>query len=202
MINNNPEKKSTERFSSEANGPVNEANSFRSNSNRKYGDAFDEDTGLEANAINGAETEKLDQFNTPGKSSSTKNKVKDVGRKSLGPIVDVLQRHSADINPYIDAIGRALKAGVDSLHQESASDADRTVGGWFGEASVWIEDIKTRFESTSASDLMTYLEQESRKRPVFMFAISYVAGRGLGRIGRHIGQRKVRDIQNPTASMH
>jgi hypothetical protein len=129
-------------------------------------------------------------------------KVKDVGRKGLGPIVDVLHRHRGDINPYIDAIGRALKAGVDSLNQKNASDADRTVSGWFGEASQWFEHLKTRFDSTSGIDLITYLEEESRRRPGFMFAISYMVGLGLGRMGRHLGQRKVNDIQNPTTTMH
>jgi hypothetical protein len=220
MILNNPENNSSGEFNSEANGPVNEANSSQTNSSRKYAESFNEDTGLKANAINGGESEDLDQINASGtgKSSSTINrvkekisqlggneklgKVKDVGRKGLGPIVDVLHRHSGDINPYIDAIGRALKAGVDSLNQKNASDADRTVSGWFGEASQWFEHLKTRFDSTSGIDLITYLEEESRRRPGFMFAISYMAGLGLGRMGRHLGQRKVNDIQNPTTTMH
>jgi hypothetical protein len=220
MILNNPENNSSGEFNSEANGPVNEANSSQTNSSRKYAESFNEDTGLKANAINGGESEDLDQINTSGtgKSSSTINrvkekisqlggneklgKVKDVGRKGLGPIVDVLHRHRGDINPYIDAIGRALKAGVDSLNQQNASDADRTVSGWFGEASQWFEHLKTRFDSTSGIDLITYLEEESRRRPGFMFAISYMAGLGLGRMGRHLGQRKVNDIQNPTTTMH
>jgi hypothetical protein len=241
MINNNPDNNSSGEFNSEANGPINEANSSQTNSSRKYAEPFDEGEGLKANAINGEEelsplgdgSDQIDQVNAlpedapdfsaaiggiKGKSSSTVNrmkekisdfgqnekigKVKDVGRKGLAPIVGVLQRHSGDINPYIVAIGRALKAGVESLNQENASDADRTVGGWFSEASEWFGELKTRFESTNGSDLINYIEEEGRKRPGFMFAISYVAGLGFGRMGRHIGQRNVNDIPKPTATMH
>lgn len=272
MINNNPENNSSGEFNSEANGPINEANSSQTNSTRKYAESFDEDKGIEANAINGEEglssfnedqvnasgTSDEADFSLPedstdftgvsagsgggsdystasnfgadekpaeqsftngsGKASSTVNKikdkinqfggneklgkVKDVGRKGLAPIVDVLHRHRGDINPYIDAIGRALKAGVDSLNQDNANDADRTVSGWFSEASQWFDDLKTRFDSTNGSDLISYIEEEGQRRPGFMFAISYVAGLGFGRMGRHLGQRKVNDIQNPTATMH
>ena len=113
-------------------------------------------------------------------------RLKEIGLKGLTPLLNVVHKHKEEINPYFDAIEKALVAGSRSLNQETSSDVDQKVGALLTEGAVLVRDLKSKLASTHTKDLLTSLEEEARKRPGLIFAFSYVAGMVFARVGRHI----------------
>lgn len=118
-------------------------------------------------------------------------RLKEIGLKGLTPLLNVIHKHKEDINPYFDAIEKALTAGSGSLNQVSSTEVDRKVGAWLTDGAGLVRDLKNKLASTHTQDLLTLLEAEATKRPGLMFAFSYVAGMAFGRIGRHIGKTNI-----------
>ncbi len=133
-----------------------------------------------------------------GESTSSRN-YKEYGKKSLAPLIDLVHRYKGDVNPYVDAIGRALKGAADSL-SGTDTDADKTVAGWFNEAQTWFDGVKEKLESKEPSDLLNFLEAEAKSKPGVMFATSYMVGMVFGRLGRHAVRMKTQSGSNVTSS--
>ncbi len=131
--------------------------------------------------------------NTPneanrGRSSGVGEQVKELGIKSLGPLLEVLTRHKNDLSPYLDSFTKALKAGAQSLQHEESSDTDRFISEYFTEGAEWIAQWKVKLFSSSPEQIRQFLEDEGRKKPAILFGASYFAGVILGRFGRHLGK--------------
>ncbi len=154
--------------------------------------------------------------NSPLKGMSNpvgKTKLKQYGKKSLAPLVDLLHRYKDQINPYMDALDKGLQGACNSFNASkpatsttqpmssskpatsspSNSAAEKVVSGWFTEAADWFKGARTKMSTEDPKDLLNYLEEEARNRPGLMFATSYVAGLVFGRLGRHIGRIKARE---------
>ena len=147
--------------------------------------------------------------------SNTESKIRDYGKKSLAPMIDLVSKYKGDITPYFSAIGKGLQGAVTALEgnsgmnsgmssgmssdsassmntssssSESSSQADQVVAGWFRDANGWFTGAQEKISSGNAKDLLTYLEAEAAKSPGLMFSTSYVVGLFFGRLGRHLGR--------------
>lgn len=123
---------------------------------------------------------------TGAETSENIDRLKEIGLKGLTPLLTVVQKHKNELNPYFEAIEKAMQAGVSSLNMTTGSVAEKKVGSWLADGASWVKEIKSKLETTQSRDLITYLENEARGRPGLMFAVSYVAGLAFGRIGRHL----------------
>lgn len=135
-------------------------------------------------------------FESQGKDNSRLGQVKELGRKSLEPLVGVLSRHKGDISPYLDALTKALQSGAQSLQGEQSSDAEKYIAQYFTEGSEWLGQWKEKLAVNSTDQFMHLLEEEGRKRPAILFGASYFAGLILGRFGRHLGKTMVSSNEN------
>lgn len=138
------------------------------------------------------------QFGAGGGQSSGFGQVKDLGKKSLAPLVDVLSRHKGDFSPYLDSVTKALRAGADSLRGDQATDADNYIAQYFNDGADWIGQWKDKLSFSSPDQFMQLLEEEGRRRPAILFGTSYFAGLILGRFGRHLGKT----IRSTTDNVH
>lgn len=128
-------------------------------------------------------------FETTSRSGSSRiGQVKDLGRKSLGPLVGVLSRHKGDFSPYLDALTKALQSGAQSLQNDQSTDAEKFIAQYFTEGATWLGQWKEKLHFNSAEEFMSLLEEEGKKRPAILFGASYFAGLILGRFGRHLGK--------------
>jgi hypothetical protein len=127
-------------------------------------------------------------FENSGERSSGMGQVKDLGRKSLEPLVGVLSRHKGDFSPYLDALTKALTSGAQSLQTDQSSEAEKFIAQYFTDGADWLTQWKDKLAGNSADDFMRLLEEEGRKRPAILFGASYFAGLILGRFGRHLGK--------------
>lgn len=137
-------------------------------------------------------------YGTSGSSNSRIGQVKDLGKKSLEPLVGVLSRHKGDFSPYLDAITKALKSGAQSLQGEEAGDAEKYIAEYFSEGAEWIGQWKEKLTVNSPDEFLRLLEEEGRKRPAILFGASYFAGLILGRFGRHLGKA----MRNSNENIH
>ncbi len=128
--------------------------------------------------------------------SGVGSQVKELGRKGLGPLVDVLTKHKSDFSPYFEALTKALKSGADSLQGDQATDADRFISQYFTDGADWITQWKDKLSANSPDQFMQFLEEEGRKKPAVLFGASYFAGIILGRFGRHLGKTMTTGSEN------
>lgn len=123
------------------------------------------------------------------KSKIPVDKLKEYGKQAYAPLVKVIHKYQGEITPYISALAKGLQGGVDALSNESASEADRFVAGWFREASEGLSEARTKLESNDINQVVTFIETQAKNRPSLMFTSSYLTGLFFGRIGRHIGKK-------------
>lgn len=112
------------------------------------------------------------------------SKFQDYGKKSLGPLIDLLHNYQGDITPYLSALQKGLLAASDSFTETSGPE--KTVGNWFRSAHDWTQDIGRNLEGKSAKDIFGFIESQAKARPAALFATSYVAGLLFGRVGKHL----------------
>ncbi|MES2527261.1 MAG: hypothetical protein V4598_09240 [Bdellovibrionota bacterium] len=117
-----------------------------------------------------------------------RDQFKELGRKSLDPLLSVLTKHKSDFSPYLDALTKALKSGAGSLQNEEASEADKFISQYFTDGAEWIGRWKEKLSSSSPEQFMHFVEEEGQKKPAILFGASYFAGVILGRFGRHLGK--------------
>lgn len=148
-----------------------------------------------------------------------KTKLKQYGKKSLAPLVDLLHRYKDQINPYMEALDKGLQGACSSFNSSAdnsvnssinssistpnasrimnakpqSNEAEKVVSGWFREASDWFQGARDKMSTEDPKDLLNYLEEQAKRSPGLMFATSYVAGLVFGRLGRHIGRIKARE---------
>lgn len=128
------------------------------------------------------------EANNPSAEPGGIGKIKSYGQKSLGPLINLLQKYQTDVTPYFDAIGKGLEASTNSLAQEGSTDAEKNVSEWFREAHQWFDQVKSRLNSRDSSELLRFIEEQGRQHPGAMFSASYFVGLFIGRMGRHIGK--------------
>jgi hypothetical protein len=130
------------------------------------------------------------------------DELKDYGKKSLAPLIDLVSKYKGEANPYFSAISKGLKAAVDVYKVEVgvntntdtiAKEVEGVVGNWFQETNDWLEGINKKIQSGNTRELLEYLEEQAKKHPAMMFSVSYVAGLLFGRIGRHIGKQYTKE---------
>lgn len=132
-----------------------------------------------------------------------KTKLKQYGKKSLAPLVDLLHKYKDQINPYMSALDKGLQGACNAFSvqgQPSSVDAERVVEGWFRDANSWFNGARDKLSTDNPKDLLNYLEEQARDKPGLMFATSYVAGLVFGRLGRHIGRIKARSTSSSAMS--
>jgi hypothetical protein len=148
--------------------------------------------------INNSSSPDMDQNSSEGTSPLNSNsetnpigktKLKQYGKKSLAPLVDLLHKYKDQVDPYVDAINKGLQGASNSL-AESTSDSEKAVYGWFNDASNWFNGASDKLKTEDPKELLNYLEEQARDKPGLMFATSYVTGLVFGRLGRHMGRIK------------
>lgn len=144
-------------------------------------------------AINGQEKETGKEFRN--KSARTE-RLKEVGRKSINPIYQVLQGYQDELIPYFAAVSRGFKESSLILQRPENNEAERVVGNWFAQVSSWSDSLKNRWQHTSKDELIHFLETEGRRHPGLMFGLSYLAGIGLGRFGKILGHKSTNTSSN------
>jgi hypothetical protein len=127
--------------------------------------------------------------------SGGEDKLKEYGKKSLAPFVDLLHRYKDGANPYMQAIGKGLQGAVDALNSSEVGgeQAEKVVAGWFREAHQWFDGAKEKFSMDDPKDFLNYLEEQSQKNPGIMFSASYIVGMVFGRVGRQLGKKTVNE---------
>lgn len=120
--------------------------------------------------------------------------IKEYGKKSLAPLIDLLSKYKGEFSPYFKAIETGLQGGFEVLNKgtsenDTVSDAQLTVGEWFRDAANWFNGADKRLQSGNTRELLDYLEQQAKNHPTLMFSSSYIAGLFFGRIGRHLGRQ-------------
>ncbi|WP_408095511.1 hypothetical protein ACJVC5_10755 [Peredibacter sp. HCB2-198] len=119
------------------------------------------------------------------------SQVREYGKKSLAPFVDLIHQYRNDIGPYLSALGKGLQAACDSFQEsEQMPEADRVVSGWFTELNRWFVGAREKINSGDEKDFLRFLEEEAREHPAAMFSSSYIAGMLFGRMGRHMVRMK------------
>jgi hypothetical protein len=117
------------------------------------------------------------------------DKLKDYGKKAYGPLVNVVHRYQDEITPYLTALSRGLQGGVDALSEDSGSETDKYVSGWFREAAEGLNEAVTKLQSKDVNEVIQFIETQAQKRPSLMFTSSYLTGLFFGRISKHIGRK-------------
>ncbi len=135
-------------------------------------------------------------YDTNRRSPSGIGQVRDLGKKSLEPLVGVLSRHKGDFSPYLDALTKALQSGAQSLQNDQSSDAEKFISQYFTEGAEWLGQWKDKLHMNSSEEFMSLLEEEGKKRPAILFGASYFAGLILGRFGRHLGKTMRSSTEN------
>ena len=137
------------------------------------------------------ETQNTNGFNASSEAKrpegSATDRIKDYGKKATQPLIDLLQKYQGDITPLIGSINTGIQGAISALETESASESDRQVSVYFRDASTWFSDVQDKFKFQSTDEFMSFLEEEGRKHPAMIFAVSYIVGLVLGRAGRHVG---------------
>ncbi|MGE3611826.1 MAG: hypothetical protein AB7I27_19715 [Bacteriovoracaceae bacterium] len=127
--------------------------------------------------------------------SGSPQRFKDLGRKGMAPLVDLLLRYKTDINPYVNAFDKALDGAINAFKEatekspnvdQKVDDAERAVQKWIQDVSHWFNGVKDRIKSENPRELLNYLEEQGKARPFVLFSSSYVIGLILGRLGRHV----------------
>src|SRR5665647_7577 len=111
----------------------------------------------------------------PQSGVNASDRVKEYGKKSFAPFIDVLHKYQGEITPYFSALDKALQGAINALKNESGqgTEAEKMVSEWFSEASQWFNQAKSKFEATDSNALMNYLQEQGRNKPAVMFATSY-----------------------------
>lgn len=122
------------------------------------------------------------------------SKLKDYGKKSLAPVLDLVHKYQDDISPYFTAIQKGLQGALNAFNQEGGEEAEKVVAGWFREASEWFTTAGEKLRSQEPRDLLNYLEEQGRKSPGLLFSSSYIAGIAFGRMGRHIFRKTMENV--------
>lgn len=130
----------------------------------------------------------------------SKTKLKQYGQKSLTPIVDLLHKYKDRFDPYMVAIEKGLQ-GASTTLLSSSSEQERKVEGWFNEAGLWFKNVRDKLNKEDTKELLNYLEEQSRTRPLLMFAVSFESGMILGRLGRYVKNLKT-DSSMQTSYQH
>lgn len=113
-------------------------------------------------------------------------KLKEYGMKSYAPLLNVVFKYQDEFTPYLEALAKGLKGGVDSLNQENSSEAERYVGQMLSEAAEGINQASLKLKAKNVSELTGYLTELADRRPSLMFSTSYIAGMFFGRLARHV----------------
>ena len=123
-----------------------------------------------------------------------KTKLKQYGKKSLAPLVNLVHKYKDQINPYMMALDKGLQGACNSFtaNGQESLGAEKVVSGWFNEASTWFKGAQEKIHTEDPKDFLNYLEEQAKDKPGMMFATSYVAGLIFGRLGRHIVRIKAK----------
>jgi hypothetical protein len=167
------------------------------NPNQQSSDKNSPETNIRFNEAN------MDSSSERSDKGEMVNKLKNHGKKSLAPVIEVLHKYQNEINPYFDAITKGLKAGADALqdsttapssesavNQDTRSSANQFIGSWFAEAANWFSEVKQKLALENIDEVTAFLNEQGRRNPGMIFSSSYLAGLAFGRIGRHIGRQK------------
>jgi hypothetical protein len=90
--------------------------------------------------------------------AGAESKFREYGKKSMAPLVDLLNKYQGDITPYFNAVGKGLQGAVDALStpssnlQNVASNAGDALGGAIG-GSVGEEISSSTTSSSSEADI-------------------------------------------------
>lgn len=149
-----------------------------------------------ANDINAFSGDELSQEgNLPQAEPQSSSKLKEYGKKSLSPFVDLIRQYKGDIGPYISALSKGLQAASDAFETpQEKSEPEQVVSGWFREVNNWFTGAREKIESSNEEDFLRFLEEEARARPAVMFSSSYIAGLLFGRMGRHLARLKANQV--------
>jgi hypothetical protein len=129
------------------------------------------------------------------KKSQAKVKAKEYGQEALKPIMNVLKKNHSLIEPYFGSVEKALRGAVEALNGENSSDSDQRLAGWIKSSQQMIEQSQQSLQNQDYSSIAEKLQQIAQRNPAVAFVGSYIAGLGLGRIGRHVA--KVPKAQKP-----
>lgn len=139
---------------------------------------------------NNSQSTDLNESTNEGTSPLNKDKLKQYGQKSLTPFVNLLHKYKDKFDPYIVAIDKGLKGASTSLATTSANEQEKVVEGWFTEAGLWFSNVREKLKAEDSKALLSYLEEQSKTRPLLMFAISFESGLIVGRLGRYLKNLK------------
>lgn len=114
------------------------------------------------------------------------DKLKEYGKKSYAPLLNVVFKYQDEFTPYLEALAKGLRGGVDSLNQENSSEAEKYVSQLLGEAADGIGQASSKLKTKNINDLTGYLTELAERRPSLMFSTSYIAGVFFGRLSRHV----------------
>ncbi len=128
------------------------------------------------------------------------DKLKDYGKKGLGPFIDVLHKYQGEFAPYFTSLSKGLRGGADALNEENSPEAQRQVSRWFQEAADLFSQAQEKLQSKDRNEIMNFLEEQSRRKPAFMFSSSYIAGLFFGRFGRQVGKIKFKGSEESSSS--
>ena len=126
-------------------------------------------------------------------------KLKDYGKKGLGPFIDVLHKYQGEFSPYFTSLTKGLRGGADALNEDNSSDAQRQVSRWFREAADLFSQAQEKLQSKDRNEIMNFFEEQSRQKPGFMFSSSYIAGLFFGRFGRQVGKIKFKGSEESSS---
>lgn len=118
------------------------------------------------------------------------DKLKEYGKKSYTPLLNVVFKYQDEFTPYLEALAKGLKGGVDSLNAENSSEAEKYVGQMLSEAAEGINQASLKLKAKNVNELTGYLTDLADRRPSLMFSTSYIAGMFFGRLARHVVSKK------------
>ena len=122
-----------------------------------------------------------------GKNFNTSEKAKQYASEGVQPFIELFGKYRGDLEPFIDSIKRALRAGVNELRQgDNSSKQDVMVARKLEDASSWIGSMEPKLKNKSGHEVYETIESECRKHPGMSFGLSYVIGLVTGRLLRHL----------------
>lgn len=130
------------------------------------------------------------------------DELKDYGKKSLTPLIDLVSKYKTEVNPYFSALSKGLQAAAEAYKEEpetigqadaATRQAEVAIGSWFREANDWLNGINKKIQTGKTNELLDYLEEQAQRHSAMMFSVSYIAGLVFGRVGRHLGRQFKKD---------
>src|SRR5690606_16790693 len=119
------------------------------------------------------------------KNPITKDKLKEYGKESFTPILNLLFKYQDQLTPFFESVTKGLEAARKELQSEGGSKEDQFIGGYFSDACEWMKKASSHLGEKDLDKFNAFIKEQSDSRPGVAFGSSYLIGLVASRLIRH-----------------